>query len=301
MADPIEDINSIPGVCSVERVGAADGPCELLIELPHGATRAAHFDALVRRLHGDYADDLREFFFVNTDVGAPECARAIAGRLAARRRTLIVSALLPRTFVDCNRLIEFASADGHKAMTPHVPPYVTDERDVALLVERYQAYHRVARRAYEEICGAGGMALTLHTYAPRSVDIGPIDEDVVRKLHEAYEPERFLNWPRRPDVDVISEDADGRRLAPESIVGELKREYEAIGIRVTENETYRLYPASMGFVYSAAHPGRVLCLEINRELLADPFDPFREMRVGVKKATRMATPIAAAIEARLPV
>ena len=104
MAHSIDGIGSIPGVCSIDLIGA--GPCSLLIEVPHGATKAAHFDATLQGLCGSYAADLREFFFVNTDVGAPECAWAIAELLAGSgRQTLILRALLPRTFADCNRVI----------------------------------------------------------------------------------------------------------------------------------------------------------------------------------------------------
>ena len=76
----------------------------------------------------------------------------------------------------------------------------------------------------------------------------------------------------------------------------LKREYAAIGIRVAENRTYRLLPESMGHVHSIAHPDRVLCLEINRDLLADPFTPFVQMRIGPGKVARIAAPIAAALQ-----
>ncbi|MBZ0151417.1 MAG: hypothetical protein K8J09_07780, partial [Planctomycetes bacterium] len=65
---------SIPKVCEVELVrgaaaGAAAAP-DLLLEVAHGATTAAHFDGLRAELRGDYDGSLRDFFFVNTDVGA---------------------------------------------------------------------------------------------------------------------------------------------------------------------------------------------------------------------------------------
>ena len=50
----------------------------------------------------------------------------------------------------------------------------------------------------------------------------------------------------------------------------------------------------MGQVYSHAYPGRVLCLEINRAALADPFSPFEEMRIGAAKVSRMSAPVAEA-------
>ena len=74
---------SIQGVCEIEEFAAHGAgrdrkPARLLIEVPHGATTATHFAALRRRLRGSYPDDLREFYFVNTDVGAPETARESA-------------------------------------------------------------------------------------------------------------------------------------------------------------------------------------------------------------------------------
>jgi hypothetical protein len=292
---------SVPGVCEVLRQGPGDRPADFLIELPHGATEGAHFDAVRAKLYGDYPVDLREFFFVNTDVGAPECARKIAGRLAGDGRSvLILRGLVPRTFIDCNRRIDSGS-DGIRGrkLTPLVPAYVRDERDIRTLIELYRAYQDAARQAYEQVCGTGGVALTLHTYAPRNVKIEIIDDDIVRKLHEAYEPHCFERWERRPDVDIISEDVDGKLLAPQPLVQALKREYAAIGIRVAENRTYRLLPESMGHVHSVAHPNRVLCLEVNRDLLADPFTPFEEMRIGPKKVARIAAPIAAALRQTL--
>jgi hypothetical protein len=272
-------------------------PAGYLIELPHGATRAAHFEALRQQLDGDFPDDLEAFYFVNTDVGAPECAVEIARGLARiGASTLIVRALLPRTFIDCNRVIE-GGLRGDE-MTPPVPDYVRNRDDIQTLVRVYREYQDVARRAYEEVCRDGGLALNLHSFAPRSVRVGPIDESIVQKLREAYAPGRFKTWKRRPGVDIISEDTGGRHLAPSHLVEALKREYAAIGIEAVENDTYRLHAESMSHVHSSAHPGKVLCMEINRELLADPFDPFEEMRIGPEKVTRMTAPVVAALRGK---
>ncbi|MCC7110979.1 MAG: hypothetical protein IT382_16925, partial [Deltaproteobacteria bacterium] len=69
---------SIEGVVDVQQVrGARARPgaaADLLLEVPHGATRAHHFAALKGQLKGPFPDDLLDFFFVNTDVGAPEAA-----------------------------------------------------------------------------------------------------------------------------------------------------------------------------------------------------------------------------------
>jgi hypothetical protein len=180
-------------------------------------------------------------------------------------------------------------------MTPAVPEYVRDREDVQLLTRMHGDYQVVTREAYDEVCGSGGLALNLHTYAPRSVHIDRIDDRIVEVLREAYRPGRFEEWEPRPDIDLISEDPEGRRLAPPGLVSRVKREYEAIGIEATENATYRLHAETMSYVHASAHGGRVFCIEINRGLLADPFVPFREMRVAQATAARMAAPLVAAL------
>ena len=103
-------------------------------------------------------------------------------------------------------------------------------------------------------------------------------------------------------MDLITEGASsagssnsaGSRLAPKALVEAVRQQYARIGIEASENATYRLHDSSMGYVHSSRYPGRVLCMEINRELLADPFTPFEEMSISESKARRMAAPIAAA-------
>jgi len=273
---------------------------DLLIEVPHGATDALHFEATRCRLTTDLPENLREFFFVNTDVGAPECASWLARELASRDRgtckTLVIRGLVPRTFIDCNRDAEVALEGFHQAgFTPAVPPYVKEPGDRELLGRLYSAYQEVARAAYEQVCGAGGRALILHSYAPRSVGIERVEEDIVEQLHRAYSEELYATWPQRPDVDLISESDQGERLAPLELVEEVRVAYAAAGIRAAQNETYRLHPATMGYRHSLDYPGQVLCIEISRGCLADPFEPFTEMRIGKQKVSRMCAPIAEAL------
>ena len=140
---------SLPGVVDIEHVRGArakpDAPADLLIEIPHGATRAHHFTALREQLHGPFPDDLIDFFFVNTDVGAPEAALALARHVVAAdpsRAVTVLRCQLPRTFIDCNRVIDEATrptTSTATGMTPGVVRYVTDERDLALLFAKYRA------------------------------------------------------------------------------------------------------------------------------------------------------------------
>ena len=109
-------VRSIAGVCDVAfhrgSAAAPDAPPDVVFEVPHGATRAHHFADLRAQLSGDYATDLEDFFFVNTDVGSPELANETARLVVTRqpRRTCaVVRCLLPRTFVDCNRTVKIVT------------------------------------------------------------------------------------------------------------------------------------------------------------------------------------------------
>ena len=50
----------------------------------------------------------------------------------------------------------------------------------------------------------------------------------------------------------------------------------------------------MGERFSRRFPGQVLCVELNRGLLARPFVPFAEMTIGPTRTARLAAPLAAA-------
>ena len=294
---------AIPDVCDVEVVTAegADSaaPPELLIEVPHGATRRRHFLATRRRLTGEFPADLEQFFFVNTDVGSIEVARWVARLVtspAGIGRVLILRGVVARTFIDCNRVIAGGPTSSLQGgLTPGLPAYVSQAEDVRTLKGMHADYQSVAAKAYATVCGAGGRALILHTYAPRSIRIDVVDDGIVAALRRAYEPDVYETWERRPEVDLISESEDGERLAPEALVREIRERYQRSGVEVAENATYRLHRATMGHVHSARYPGQVLCMEISRGLLADPFTPFAEMTVSDRKARRMAAPIAAAV------
>ena len=288
---------SCPEVCDWEVFGPTDGGApRVLLEVPHGATRTAHFEILRRRLESDLPADLADFFHVNTDVGAPELARAVAARVATETggRVAVLRCLVPRTLVDCNRALD----QGVDGLTPGLPDYVDRPADRRLLSDLHRRYLEAAEAAYAEVCGAGGLAVTLHTYAPRSVDVGAVDGSIVQVLRRAYAPEVYERWPPRPEVDLITRDENDDLIAPAELVEAVKRGYLEAGVGVAENETYRLFEATTGHWHSIRWPNRVLCLEVRRDLLADPFDPFVEMRIGAAKVERMAAPLARALAAQ---
>ncbi len=302
---PARASESIAGVCEVHRFGRRAGePARLLIELPHGATARAHYNAVAARLESPLPARLEQFFHVNTDFGVPELALEVAARvegLARKARTIgvvVVRALMPRTFIDLNREI----AEGAQAgMTPGLPPYITAAADQRLLISLYQQYHATVARLYQETCsgdGGGGLAVALHSFAPRSVEVA-VDTDIVTALSEAYRPEAYARWTQRPGVDFITQDAAGRDLSPPGLVPALRDAYSALGLETGENATYHLHPATMGFRYAASHPGRVLCIEFRRDLLGVPWGPFAPSPVGTRKVARLARPLAEVLAARL--
>lgn len=299
---------SLSGVLDVRLVRGARAPAgalpDVLFEVPHGATTSADFDALAAALHGPFPPDLRSFYFVNTDVGAPELALAAAERVTRddpSRTALVLRCRIPRTFVDCNRRIDAdarpqASAAGQ--MTPGLPPYVSDARDVALLVEqRYRPYREAVSAAFDAVCGAGGTGLMVHTYAPRSVDV-PVDERIVESLRAAYAPGQRERWPLRPEVDLISTTPDGRMLADAGLVERAARAFGALGLCVARNEAYPLHPSSLACTFAERHPGRTLCFEVRRDLLLEEFTPFVELHVDAARAERLAGALAQALARR---
>lgn len=297
---PVVERSTIPGVCEVWTIagrqtepGAAPA---LLIETPHGATQREHYEALRRRLRGQLPEDLEAFFFVNTDVGSFEVAQKTAIAITEQqpsRRVVVLRCLIPRTFIDCNRVVD--PATGQDAPTPAFPDYIRGDDDRELLRRLHGRYLEVAGDLYGAVCGAGGLAVALHTYAPISVSVDRLDDSIVEMLRAAYGPERYASWPRRPAVDVISELSDGTPVAPRRLVDTLKDRYAGIGVEATENATYRLHPATLGCIHSMRYPEQVLCVELNRELLADPFSPFEEMNIGEEKTDRMAAPLVEAL------
>lgn len=304
-ADTFEDITTIAGICEVcwhaPAGDAGGGQPALLIEIPHGATRPADFHDLRARLTGSLPDQLDHFFYVNTDIGAPECATWLAEALAALGHgVLVLRCAVPRTFIDCNRVAAGAVAgvmiDG---MTPAVASYISEPTDRAMLESLHFRYHELVARAYTRVCGRGGLGMQLHSYAPRSVGIDRVDADIVRALHHAYQPEVHATWPERPAVDLICSGADDVFLAAPGLVAAIVQNYAAIGVTATQNATYRLHPATMGYHYARAYPAQVLCMEMSRDLLADPFVPFGESPISPAKVARMSTPVLAALRDEL--
>lgn len=304
----LDVIRSHPGVCDVELLrGAKADPARapaLLFEVAHGATRASDFADLRAALRGPFARDLQDFFFVNTDVGAPELARAVAARCTAALPSLsalVVRCRIPRTFVDCNRRIEettVPSASRADDPTPGLPPWITDLEDKRLLLHRYATYRQIVAAAFAAVCGNGGYGLCVHSYAPRSIEV-PIDADIVAHLRAAYAPGRLEQWPLRSPVDLITHDPDGRELAAAALAARAAAEFAAAGFAVARNQAYSLHPVTLAHEFATRYHDRTLCLEVRRDLLVGDFTPFVELIPADDRVDRAAAPLANALLAAL--
>ncbi|MSP56626.1 MAG: hypothetical protein EXR69_13655 [Myxococcales bacterium] len=292
---------SLPGIVDVHVVCGRDAPPnsasapDLLIEIPHGATLTDDFTALAARLKSPLPDGLVDFFHVNTDAGAPELGLAVAHHFVAAeptRTVVLMRCRIPRTFIDCNRRID-ASPEEYRAgkLTPGLMPWVTTTGDRALLRAYYDDYVAEVRETAASL-GPAGATLLLHTYAPRSVDV-EVDLKIVENLRHAYQPEVWGTWPLRPMLDVICRDPDGTSHAPAAVVEQLRAELAPVP--VAESATYPLHPSSLAWEHVMSRPGRALCLEVRRDLVADPFEPFAQMHISAAKVDGLARPLASAL------
>lgn len=295
---------NVEGVVEFQRFPAASPSRKwLFVDVPHGATRKADYDAVFANLKGALPAQLEHFFFVNTDIGAPEGAAWLGETLQARGINVVVArCLIPRTFIDPNRVVALGDAEGKvkDGLTAAVPAYLTNADDLAWLGQQHARYHAAIDAAYLEVCrGKNGLAVQLHSYSPRSVGIEKVDADIVNALHAAYVPEVYATWPERPPVDLITATKDGSFRTAPRLVDALLAEYAKVGIDAKENATYHLAPAAMGMVYAQQYPDQVVCVELNRGLVADPFVPFGVSPISDAKVARMVAPIANVIAAHV--
>ena len=278
------------------RTSVSHQPPDLLIEIPHGATLRKHFEELQIHISSKVPSKLIEFFFVNTDVGTPELAKftaEILSRIHRSYKILIVRSLIPRTFVDCNRVLGLSEEEAVSAgITVGLPVYITEEQDKEFLLERYGRYQQEVEKAYQLVCGSGGLALMLHSYAPKKVGIVAVKEDIVERLHEVYSPDQYETWPVRPQVDFIHQTPTGERLDHVELRKNMASHLETAGLCVAQGESYRLHPATTAYGWSKKYPSKTVCVEFRRDILMERFEPFSEMNVDVEQLGKIATAMA---------
>lgn len=276
-----------------------DAPCDLLIEVPHGATAAEDYHALADQMRGTLPSDLVAFFHANTDEGAFETAVAVAYAFVAMcptRSAQVICCHVPRTLIDCNRRIDVdPAAFVEGGVTAGIPPWVTLPDDLAVLQDRYMRYQAMVREAQDALAPDAGVVL-LHTYAPRTVDV-QVDLDVVASMRAAWAPDVAPKWPLRPEVEVITQDFDGHSWAPTGVIAPLADALESVGLHLDDSTTYKLHPSTMAWDHVQARPERTLCIEVRRDIVCAPWTPFEAspidddgvMRVGGSIAYGVAT------------
>ncbi|MFZ9888097.1 MAG: hypothetical protein ACO3JL_11395, partial [Myxococcota bacterium] len=89
-------------------------------------------------------------------------------------------------------------------------------------------------------------------------------------------------------IDLLTRDGDGVDLSPPGREAELLESFAARGFEVRANDTYHLHPSALGHHWSTAYPGRVLTLEVRRDLLVERWDPLATMRVQQEAVERVA-------------
>ena len=94
---------------------------------------------------------------------------------------------------------------------------------------------------------------------------------------------------------MIGRELDGTDRAPAAVVEALRRELAGQGIALADSATYPLHPSTLAWDHVMTRPGRALCVEVRRDLLADPFTPFAEMQIGADKVERLAAPFVRAL------
>ncbi len=280
----------IPGVCEITQCGLPRAGKRLLIEIPHGATERSHFDALASRLSGVYPAGLEKFFHVNTDVAAPELASAIASSPALEGvQVTIVRSLIPRTFIDCNRVTN-ASPELYRQgkVTPATADYVQHPSDIELVHGLLQQYEKLTNEAYHATCGEGGVALMLHTYAPRTVPIQSVGNDIIDQLEFHYAPERIEACDLRPEVDFIHKTQDGIELVNPVAMKSLSTEIESQGYSVSDGVSYPLHPSTAAYHHALRYKGQTLCVEVRRDLLVHEWRPFEQMEPSPERLAPLA-------------
>ncbi len=266
----------------------------VLIEVAHGATTTRQYARMLELLQGQYPQSLLDFFLVNTDQGAPELAQELGRQIvdANPGRTVIIAiAEVPRTFIDVNR-IPGVTAEAAKAggVTPGLMPWVTHPDDVALLTGLHREYHAVVGGLVDQVCGAGGMMLALHTYAPRSVS-ADIDITIGEQMRKAWSGD-VERWPLRPPIDLIGRDEgegdDRPWMVDPSVLTRLRREFGILDLEVADAASYHLAGVTMARRYRDLYPEQVICLEVRRDLLTERWLPFAQMTPDSRQLRNIA-------------
>lgn len=283
----------------------------VFIELPHGATSMEELE-YAKTLTREYPGDRHDLFFTaNTDQGSPEYGHRLAVLLTQQKewpegslsdkayerishlKVCVMRSQMPRTILDVNRLWKRDEAARRSGLTPGTGPYITHPEDLDFLHNIYDFYQTEAASWYERVCGSGGFAFNLHTYAPISVQ--PKDgEYVVDALWRAYRGGEYDTFPLRPEVELITTPDGEPFLSHRILCDALIKAYGSLGATVAENEPYPLHQSTTAYLHAKNYPGKTLTIELSRKVLAKTFDPFVIMTMDPEQIDRFTRPIAKA-------
>ncbi|MCS6857087.1 MAG: hypothetical protein NZM37_05200, partial [Sandaracinaceae bacterium] len=171
-------------------------------------------------------------------------------------------------------------------------PYIDHPEDRNLLIKLHRSYIALVDEAYEKVMEGGGVAFIPHTYGPYELPISSVGRDIVEQLREAHRPERRNRLPVRPEIDLLTRQADGARIVEDQLVEALREKLEQAGFNVTESAVYRLVPGTQAWKHASRFPGRVLCLEVRRDLLVESYEALAPMRISWEGVLRVARPLA---------
>lgn len=283
---------SIQTHIKTERFGPEATPetiATVFLEIPHGATTAAHLEA-IKTLGADTPEDWDTVYWCTTDQGAPEVAQAAADLLvdpdwarealgeqaaaqAAARAVCVVRGLIPRHFIDLNRLWIDEQEAKQANLTPIVPPFLKTQPQVgSKLRALYREYHSVINAQYELTCQAGGQAMQVHTYSPRSVSApGGVSGQVLR---EAWSDAKRESWPLRPAGQLITGRADEPALSDERLTALMVEEFGRVDFALSINDPFSFHPVTTLDALGHRWPGQVMAIELGRERLAERYDPL---------------------------
>ena len=289
-------------------------PATIFLEIPHGATTHAHLEA-IKTLDAQTPEDWDTVYWCSTDQGAPEVALRAAQLLtspewawaqlgqaaaqqAADRVVVLIRGLIPRHYVDLNRLWVPQDQTAGVGLTPTLPEFLRQQPEPGRKLQAlHTRYHAAIMAQYEQTCGLGGQAMQIHTYSPRSVSApqgvsGPL-------LRRAWSDAEREQWPLRPIGQLITGRADEPPLSDAALVDALRREFEAIGVTLAVNEPFAFHPVTTLDQLAHRWPGQLTALELGREFLAQRYDPLGPWTPDVQVVERAAGALARALATRM--
>ncbi len=312
---------SLPDICEVVVVNGPEVTEKtrptLLFEIPHGATELSHLEAVCGLLGCDVEVCARTFWGM-TDQGVFAYSHRLAQFItdpawvehnchafftqaqqeraqaqSSRRQVVLLRGILPRNLVDLNRAW-LLQTQGERKFTGVLGDVVREAGTTQQAKALYDAYQALSDRAHADVCGRGGYAFQLHTYAPISVPV-PQEKTVEEALEHAYRPEHYDTFPKRPIGQLITGRPDAEPLTERALVQRIQDMYARVALEIPENSPFALDPVLAPDARMHNHAGRVVGFELSRGALSPRFWPFAKMEVDPDKVDALVTPLAQAI------